>query len=141
MTGLVYGAEVWGSFRVADWWRLGASFNLQHEHLEFAPGSSGIGGLGFAAEDPNHQAALRSSMNLGPDVTWEADLRYVGKLHNTTVPEYAELNTSIGWTLTKSLELQLSGFNLLHDRHEEFFEAGESDQIPRSVFVETRWRF
>ena len=141
MTGLVYGAEVWGSFRVADWWKLSASFNLQHEHLEFLPGSSQIGGLMFAAEDPNHQAALRSSMNAGDAVTWEADLRYVGKLHNTTVPEYAELNTSVGWDVTTSLELRLSGFNLLHDRHPEFFEAGETDQIPRSVFVETRWRF
>jgi len=141
MTGLVYGAEVWGSFRVTDWWKLSASFNLQHEHLEFEPGSSGIGGLTFAAEDPNHQAALRSSMNLGDDVTWEADLRYVGKLHNTTVPEYAELNTSVGWNVTKSLELRLSGFNLIHDRHEEFFEAGETDEIPHSFFVETRWRF
>ena len=141
MTGLVYGAEVWGSFRVADWWKLTASFNLQHEHLEFEPGSSGIGGIGFAAEDPNHQAALGSSMNLGEDVTWQADLRYVGKLHNTTVPEYAEFNTSVGWNVTRSLELRLSGFNLIHDRHPEFFEAGETDQIPRSFFVETRWRF
>ncbi|HLZ66192.1 MAG TPA: TonB-dependent receptor [Aliidongia sp.] len=141
MTGLVYGVEVWGSYRVADWWRLSASFNLQHEHLRFQPGSSGIGGLAFAAEDPNHQAALRSSMNLGPDVTWDADLRYVGKLHNTTVPEYAELNTRLGWKLTNALEISLSGFNLLHARHAEFFESGQSDQIPRSFVVETRWRF
>ncbi|MDB5362072.1 MAG: TonB-dependent receptor [Rhodospirillales bacterium] len=141
MTGLVYGAEVWGSFRAADWWRLSASFSLQHEHLRFEPGSSGIGGLTFAAEDPNHQAAIRSSMDLGEAVTWDADLRYVGKLHNTAVPEYAELNTSVGWAVTGSLELRLSGFNLLHDRHAEFFEAGQSDQIPRSFFVETRWRF
>jgi iron complex outermembrane receptor protein len=141
MTGLVYGAEVWGSFRVAEWWKLSASFNLQHEHLEFLPGSSQIGGLTFAAEDPNHQAALRSSMNLGEAVTWDADIRYVGKLHNTTVPEYAEFNTSVGWKVTKSLELRLSGFNLIHDRHPEFSEPGETDQIPRSFFVETRWRF
>ncbi|HEV2673766.1 MAG TPA: TonB-dependent receptor [Aliidongia sp.] len=141
MMGLVYGTEIWGSFRVADWWRLSASVDLQHEHLRFKPGSSGIGGLAFAAEDPNHQATLRSSMNLADDVTWEADLRYVGKLQNTTVPEYAEMNTSLGWTLSKSLEVTLSGFNLLHAHHVEFLESGQSDQIPRSFFVATRWRF
>ena len=141
MTGLVYGAELWGSYRIADWWRLDASLTLQHEHLEFRPGSSGIGGIGFEAEDPNHQATLRSSIRLGEAVNWDADLRYVGKLHNTRVPEYAELNTSVGWQVTSALTLSVSGFNLLHERHPEFFEPGETDEIPRSFFVETRWRF
>jgi iron complex outermembrane receptor protein len=141
MRGLVYGAEVWGSYRVTDWWRLTAGFNVQHEHLRFEPGSSGIGGLPFAADDPSHQASLRSSINFSDDVTWDADLRYVGKLPNPGVPEYAELSTRLGWKISPSLEVSISGFNLLHARHVEFIEGVQSDEIPRSFFVETRWRF
>jgi iron complex outermembrane receptor protein len=141
MEGLVYGAEVWGSYRAADWWRLSAGFNLQHEHLRFKPGSSMIGGLPFAADDPNHQASLRSSIDLGHAVTWDVDLRYVGKLPNPAVPEYAELNTRVGWQITDALDIAVSGLNLIHARHTEFVEAGLSNEIPRSFFVETRWRF
>lgn len=141
MEGRVYGLETWGDYRVTDWWRLSAGFTIQHEHLRFKPSSSGIGGLPFAADDPNHQASLRSSVNLGSGVTWDAFLRYVGKLPNPGVPEYVELNTRLGWKITPSLELSLSGFNLIHSRHPEFVEPGISDEVPRSFFVETRWRF
>ena len=141
MRGLIYGTEVWGSYRVTDWWRLTAGFNVQHEHLRFEPGSSGIGGLPFAADDPSHQASLRSSIDFGDDVTWDADLRYVGKLPNPGVPEYAELNMRLGWKISNALDISLSGFNLIHPRHVEFLEPGQSNQIPRSFFVETRWRF
>jgi len=141
MAGHVYGVEMWGDYRVTDWWRLSAGFNIQHESLRFQPGSSGIGGIAFAADDPSHQASLRSSLDLGNDVTWDASLRYIGKLHNPAVPDYAEFNTRLGWKATPYLELSLSGFNLIHSRHAEFVEPGITDQVPRSFFLETRWRF
>jgi len=31
--GHVYGVEIWGDYRVTDWWRLSAGFNIQHEDL------------------------------------------------------------------------------------------------------------
>ncbi len=141
MQGLIYGVEVWGSYQAADWWRLTAGFNLQHEHLRFERGSPGLGGLQLAADDPSHQAQLRSSINLGADVTWDADFRYVGRLPNPAVPEYVELGTRIGWKISGAFDVSISGFNLLHSRHQEFIEAGQTDEVPRSFFVETRWRF
>jgi iron complex outermembrane receptor protein len=141
MGGLVYGVEVWGSYRVTDWWQLTAGFNIQHEHLTFDPTSSQIGGLPFAADDPNHQLSLRSSMNLGHDVTWDADFRHVGKLPNPAVQAYAELNTRLNWKVSDRLDISLSGFNLLHPQHVEFIEPGQSDEIPRSFFLQTRWKF
>ena len=141
MEGLIYGVEVWGSYQPTDWWRLSAGFNFQHEHLHFLPGSSGFGGVNFAADDPNHQAQIRSSINFGSGVTWDADLRYVGRLPNPVVPDYGELNTRVAWKVSDSLEVSVSGLNLLHPQHVEFIEAGLSDEVPRSYFVETRWRF
>jgi iron complex outermembrane receptor protein len=57
------------------------------------------------------------------------------------VPDYAELNMRLGWQITPKVEVSVAGSNLLHDRHAEFFEDGQSDQIPRSFFIDTRWRF
>jgi iron complex outermembrane receptor protein len=141
MTGTVYGVEVWGNYQVTPWWRLTAGFNIQHEKLRFLPGSSGVGGLAFAADDPNHQESLRSAISLGGGVTWDATLRTIGALPHPGVPTYTELDTRLGWRVTKALDLSLSGFNLLHPRHTEFLEDAETDEVPRSVFVEARVRF
>jgi iron complex outermembrane receptor protein len=137
---LVYGVEAWGSYSVTDWWRLSLGFDFQHEHIHFGP-NGGLGGLGFVADDPNHQASLRSSVDFGSGVTWDATLRYVGALHHPALADYAELNTRLGWQITPTVEISVAGSNLLHDRHAEFSEDGESDEIPRSVFIDTRWRF
>lgn len=140
-SGLVYGTEVWGDYRVTDWWRLAAGFNIQHESFELKPGATDVGGLSFIADDPNHQAQLHSFVDLGSGVTWDSFLRYVGTLHTPYVPSYGELNMRLAWQVTPSLQVALSGFNLLHSRHEEFLEPGISDEVPRSFFVDTRWRF
>jgi iron complex outermembrane receptor protein len=137
---LVYGVEAWGSYGVTDWWRLSLGFDFQHQHIHFGP-NGGLGGLPFVANDPNHQASLRSSVDFGNGVTWDATLRYVGALHHPALPDYAELNMRVGWQITPTVEVSVAGSNLLHDRHAEFLEDGESDEIPRSFFIDTRWRF
>jgi len=76
-------------------------------------------------------------MNLGPKVTFDADLRYQAALPNPAVPAYVELNSRIGWNVTNRVQLSLSGFNLLHAHHVEFPGSGA---VARSFFAEVRWR-
>ena len=140
ISGNVHGLEAWASYQVADWWRLSAGVNWSHEDLRFVAGASKLLGLSQAGDDPNHQASLRSSIRLSDDLNFDADLRDVGVLHNPAVPEYVELNSRLGWRVSPTLELSLSGFNLLHARHLEY-QTGSGDEIPRSFFVESRWRF
>ena len=136
--GSIHGVEIWGDFRATDWWRLTASVVVQHDDLKFSPLSSGLLGLMQEGDDPHHQASLRSTINILPDLTWEADFRDVGKLPNPVVPEYVELNSRLAWHATEQLEFALSGFNLLHGKHMEY---APGDAIPRSVYIETRFRF
>jgi len=139
MRGETWGMEAWGDFQAASWWRLSAGFNLLYERLSFRPGASGILGVSQAGDDPPHQASLRSSINLGRRVTWEADLRYVGALPNPAVPAYGELDSSLGWAVTDRVKLTVSGLNLLHDRHQEL--PAPANAIPRSLFASLRWGF
>ena len=141
MAGTVFGVEVWGNLQVTDWWRLSAGFNLQHEDLRFLAGSTQLAGLAFVSDDPGHQASLHSAMDLGHDVTWDVYLRDVGVLPHPGVPGYVEASTRIAWNVTKSVQVSLSGFNLLHARHREFFEDGTTTDIPRSVLAQVRVRF
>ena len=141
MEGNAYGLEAWGNYQVADWWQLSTGLNIQHEHLRFKPGSFGLGGVKQAGDDPNHQASARSSVRFSEDVSWDADLRYVGTLPNPAVASYVELNTRLAWTVSKSLEISLSGFNLLHPHHPEFNEQPIVNEVERSFYLQTQWRF
>ena len=139
LRGDTYGVEAWADYRLADWWRITATINLMHEHLTFKQGASGIIGPSQAGDDPSTQASLRSSMNLGPAVTLDGDLRYVSALPNPAVPAYAELNLRLGWNVTPRLQIALAGANLLHERHLEF-PTPAAFAVPRSAFIELRWR-
>jgi iron complex outermembrane receptor protein len=141
MAGKVYGVEVWGNYQVAKWWRLSAGFDVQHEDLQFLPGSITTAGLAFVADDPNHQATLHSSVDFGHGVTWDAYLRDVGMLQHPVVPGYVELDTRLGWDINQRVQVSLSGFNLLHREHMEFLEPGNTTEVPRSVFAQVRVRF
>jgi len=153
--GNSYGVETWGTYRVADWWRLSAGFNVQHENFTFAvPLTPGILGpfeapfvstlvnqtIGYTGDDPNHQVSLRSSMDLPHGVTLDGELREVGSLPNPPVPSYIEFNTRIGWTVSPSLRLSLSGFNLLHDHHVEF-GAAPAVEVGRSFLANVHVTF
>jgi hypothetical protein len=143
MEGISYGAELWGSYAIADWWRLSAGSNLAHEDLRFKPGSSKLLGVAAAGDDPHYQASLRSSMDLPHRLKLDLDLRDVGRLPNPAVPSYAELNARLGREVFDNVEISIAGFNLLHNRHEEFDNRGAQrgatqHQLGFSVDVLTR---
>jgi iron complex outermembrane recepter protein len=141
MRGYTWGVEAWGEYKVTPWWRLDASIDDLEEHLSFAPGASTLLGTAQAGDDPEIQAQLRSSMNIGPRVTWDAMLRYQSALPDPALPAYAELNMRLGWRVNAHVELSVSGFNLLHANHLEFPASEGATAIPRSVFAELRLHF
>lgn len=141
MRGNVYGVEIWGDFQVTDWWRLSPGFDALRENLKFLPGSLSAVGLAFVADDPSQQASLNSSMDLGHGVSWNADLREVGRLAHPSTPGYVELDSTLNWAINGTWQLSLTGLNLLQPQHIEFLEDGENTEIPRSVFMQVRMRF
>jgi iron complex outermembrane receptor protein len=140
MRGNVYGIEAWGTYQPTDWWRLSAGGNIQTESLHFKPGASQLLGLAQAGDDPHHSASLRSSMDLTDRVSFDVDMRYVGELPNPHVPSYVEMNSRLAWRITDRLELSISGFNLLHAHHQEYTIPPAND-VKRSFFIDTRWKF
>jgi iron complex outermembrane receptor protein len=138
MQGHTYGLEAWGEYRVTPWWRLAGGYNRLEKRLKFKPGSSGLLGVKQAGDDPEQQASLKSSMDLGRAVTLDAAVRYVGALPDPRLPSYVELGARIAWDISDQVQLSLSGSNLLHERVQEFPNGAA---IPRSVYADLRWRF
>ena len=138
MQGHTYGLEIWGEYRVAAWWRLAGGYSALDKHLKFETGSSLVLGVMQAGDDPKHQASLKSSMDLGRDVTLDAAVRYVSALPNPRIPSYVQLDSRIAWNISDRVQVALSGRNLLHERRQEFPEGA---YIPRSVYVDMQLRF
>ena len=148
MEGQTYGVEVWGAYRPTDWWRLTAGANWLHEDLRFEPGSSGVGGVQIAGNDPVYQVSFGSMMNFSHGVTLDLDLRDIGSLPAPASPAYTELNGRVAWAISNTAEIALVGANLLNPRHEEFGSTAASVQLgpvgaeaERSLYVATRLRF
>jgi iron complex outermembrane receptor protein len=141
LEGYTYGFESWGNYQLFPWWQLSASFNELREHYKFAAGATAPS-LGYSqiGDDPHETATFRSAVNLTSDINFDWDLRYVSKLPNPVVPAYVEMGASVGWNVSETLRLSLSGFNLLHARHQEF-PPSEADAVPRSFSVGLQWRF
>ena len=81
-------------------------------------------------------------MNLGQTVEIDMNARAIGKLASPAVPDYVELETRLGWAVTRRLELSVAGFNLLEDSHVEFINGSVTPRaIRRGVDVTARFRY
>ena len=89
---------------------------------------------------PNHQAFLRSALDLGPHWACDVQLRFADRVD--TAPAYIEADARLAWEIGDGMELALVGQNLLHDRHPEYRKAATHAHtaIPRSVYVKLSWR-
>jgi iron complex outermembrane receptor protein len=148
MEGETYGVEAWGAYQVSEWWRLTAGANWLQKNLRFKAGSAGLAGIESAGNDPSHQLSVGSMMTLPHGLALDLHMRRVGALPSPASPAYTELNGRLGWALTESVELSLSGFNLLNEHHPEFGSTASAIQVGatgvetgRSVIVGARLRF
>ena len=92
--------------------------------------------------DPKNQYSVRSSMDLPHNVELDAGFRWVDRLpaHDVAtlvyVPSYGELDVRLAWRPTDSLELSVTGQNLLRERHLEYVIASPNprEEILRGVY-------
>ncbi|MGJ0535046.1 MAG: TonB-dependent receptor plug domain-containing protein [Methylocystis sp.] len=143
MRGNTYGVEMWGTYRVNDWWRLSAGYNYFKKDLELASDSGDTTSLNGSETDPRYQFSLRSSMNLAHNVEFDVALRSIGGISAGDIPSYTALDARLGWAIARGVALSVSGYNLLDREHPEF--AATSTAIPselrRSVYMEMSWQF
>jgi iron complex outermembrane receptor protein len=141
MHGDTYGLELWGSYALADWWRLNGGASFLQKDLELDAGSTDVFGVGFAGNDPDMQATLRSLMDFNARTQFDLAVRYVGELPGPHVNAYVGLDARLGYRLTDHLEVSIAGYNLADDRHVEFINPSlPARDVARSVLISARWR-
>ncbi len=139
--GESYGVELTADYRVTDWWRLHAGFTELEIHIWPTSGSTDTSRGATESHDPNQQYFLRTSFDLPGHVELDAAFRYVSRISNQQVPDYAELDLRLGWRPIPRLELSVVGQNLLHDHHAEFNAPASRQEIERSVYAKAVWQF
>ncbi len=148
LKGETHGLELSGTYQALSWWQLRAGYNLLKEHLHVKAGQVDFSNALNETADPEHQAMLRSAMDLPYDLQLDIGLRWVNTLHNNngptpgTVPSYAEADVRLGWQSRNGLELSVTGQNLLHAHHPEYgFPDTARAEISRSVVAKVAWRY
>jgi iron complex outermembrane receptor protein len=136
-----HGIEIAPSWQVTDWWKLAGGYTWLQMSLgsqqtlqveEEQPGDS-----------PRHQWNLRSSMQLPHAVTFDTALYYVDSLPTQGIASYTRLDARLGWRVSDSLNVSLTGTNLLHEAHAEFAPYGTANrvEIRRTVYAMLTFRF
>ena len=94
--------------------------------------------------NPQHQAQLRSHVELPRGWSWDATAYFVGALPAQGVPSYTRLDTQLKWKITEAAEFSVVGQNLLRNVHLESFDQltlVNSALIKRSAYAKIVWRF
>jgi len=149
LEGETHGFELSANYQALEWWRLHGAYNLLNEHLHVKPGQRDVNNALNETADPQHQASLRSSMNLPLNLELDGSGRWVSPLRFNTsgkpgrVPSYSEMDARLDWHPTENLELSVIGQSLLHDHHLEYVISGSNprEEIGRSVYgkIAVRW--
>ena len=135
------GAELAVEWRVAPAWSLHAGWTELRVHSEPQPGNVDRPTRDSIVRDPNHQAFLRSSLDLPAGWDLDATLRYVAPIRLSSVPAYTEADLHLAWHPVPTWELSLLGQNLLHAEHPEFNSPGNRRLLQRSFFGKVSWQF
>jgi iron complex outermembrane receptor protein len=148
LKGETWGFELSGDFQPFERWRLHAGYRLLKEDIRIEAGKVDFNNALNETADPEHQASLRSSLDLPGHLELDTNWRWVDnrRINNSGVPalipSYVDLSLRVGWRPPGRVEYSLAGENLLHDRHPEYGVPGPAQiQIERSVWARIVCRF
>jgi iron complex outermembrane recepter protein len=139
--GPVDGVEAWASWQIVSPWRVSGGLTRLRKRLRLEAGSTDTLGPRNPqlSNDPGHQWMLRSSLSLGTRHELDATVQRVNWLPNPAVPAYTVLGLRYACQVHRSLEVSLTGQNLLDPHHPEFNAAPGRSEIERGLFLRARW--
>lgn len=142
------GFELEVNIQPLPWWRLKMSYSYLHIKERLA--SSSLTNTNEELNNPEHQASLRSYMELPFDFEFDVSIYYVDGLPGTVptaqpknVEEYVRLDLRVGYKPVDWAEISLVGTNLTDRRHYESadFTLGRSTQVPRAGYAKVTLTF
>ena len=143
--GEAQGIETFAKWRVTRLWTLDPGYEFFSLHLHKFVGSQDTGSVyGTEGGTPDHQAQLRSNLDLPWKLQWNASAYFVNRLPAQSIPSYTRLDAGLIWRAGESVSLSLEGQNLLKDLHPEFSGTDSTVQsglMRRVVYGKITWSY
>jgi iron complex outermembrane recepter protein len=141
-----YGGEVSLNWAVNSRWRISPGYSLVHINYWLEPSSGDTISQASAGDTPRNTVQIRSSVNLGRRLEWSQSVYWSQAFPNGQAPGHTRVDARLAWKVNESVELSLTGQNLL-DRQFSEFGNGDNGQynlaspVQRSLIGKIAWRF
>jgi iron complex outermembrane receptor protein len=143
--GEAQGIEAFANWKVTRPWTLSPGYSFFSLHLHKFAGSQDAGTVfGTEGGTPDHQAQLRSSLDLPWKLQWNASAYFVNRLPAQSIPSYTRLDTGLTWHAQERVSLSVVGQNLVRDLHPEFTGPDatvQSGLMRRVAYGKITWSF
>ena len=138
-----YGGELSATWNVTSRWRLSPGYTIMHTRVITDPANPTSTNETIPGTTPKHQIPFRSTYSLRSNLNWDAAVYFVGQLSGSQIPAYTRVDTQLRWRVMESVELSITGQNLLTAQHIEFVDVNGTGttEIKRSVIGKITWRF
>jgi outer membrane receptor for monomeric catechols len=145
MYGTTEGGEIFANLKLTDRWTVSPGYAFLEMHLHTKPASQDTSSVAeYQGSSPQHQAQLRSHVELSHGLSWDASTYFVSALPIQGVSSYTRIDTQLKWKFAERGEISLVGQNLLQDHHLESMDQltlVNSSLIKRSVYAQFAWHF
>jgi len=98
----------------------------------------------FEGSSPRHQAQLRSHLELGHGIAWDAAAYFTDRLPSQQVSGHTRVDTQLTWHIREKLTLSIAGQNLVQDHHlesQDDLTLVNASLVKRSAYARVAWRF
>jgi iron complex outermembrane receptor protein len=138
-----YGGEAFANWRASNRWQLSGGYSLLHMNITHDASSQDPAIEANRGQSPKHEFQIRSRFTPRPRWDWDASLAYTGRLDAFNLPAVPRVDTRVAYRISESVELSVTGSNLLQPRHAEFGDQAGllHTLVQRSVFAKMTWRF
>ncbi|OUD12123.1 TonB-dependent receptor plug domain-containing protein [Thioflexithrix psekupsensis] len=144
--GVVYGVEITADGQFNAHWRWQTAYSFLESDLNATLKIAEANTIDAEMNNPRHQWALRSILDMGENWQWDLGLRYVDNVvfNQNPVADYWQLDSRLAYAWDKNITLSLVGQNLLSKYQDELstvrfnplYRANE-----RSFYGQIQWQF
>jgi hypothetical protein len=121
MYGETHGVEISANWKATSRWTLSPGYAFERVHMHLDPSSRDTILFPVAERgSPDHSAQLRSHMDLGHRVAWDASAYFVDRLVALDTPAYTRVDSALRWNLTEKGSLSVVGQTLVADQRLEY---------------------
>jgi iron complex outermembrane receptor protein len=145
MYGTTEGGEISANFKMTDRWTLSPGYAFLEMHLHTKPTSQDMSSVAeYQGSSPQHQAQLRSHVELSHGLSWDTSANFVSALPIQGVASYTRVDTQLKWKFAERADISVVGQNLVQNTHLESNDVltlVNPSLVKRSAYAKIVWHF